>query len=96
MSPTKFITASELARKAGQPLSRIRSAVEAGHLIPAARAGGFKNSPILFLESDAEAIKTALELGSTESPTTHHICRSASEVKEKHAALVRAFNESAQ
>jgi hypothetical protein len=93
---TTFLTASELSRKIGQPLNRILTSVEQGHLVPAARAGGFKNSPLLFLEADAEAIAKSLEQGCTTSPTSHHICRSAAEVKEKHAALVRAFKESSR
>jgi len=93
MSDTTFLTAAELSRRTGIPSGRILAAVEAGHLIPAARAGQFKNSPILFLEADASRIKAALEEGSTTSPTTHHLCRSAEEVRQKHAAIARAMKE---
>jgi hypothetical protein len=91
---TTFLTASELSRRIGQPLNRILHSVEQGHLVPAARAGGFKNSPLLFLAADAELIAKSLEQGCTTSPTTHHICRSPEEVRQKHSALLRGFMES--
>ena len=91
----KFTTASELAREAGIPASRITAAVEAGLIHPAGRAGRHPNSPIVFLAADVPAIIEALKASgrmkaTATAPRPAHHCRDTSEVLEKAQALNRA------
>ena len=94
----KFTTLAELSRQAGIPANRITSAVEAGVIHAAGRAGSNHNSPIIFLTSDLpsiiEALKASGRMKAMASVTNApHRCSNASEVLEKAAALDRARKE---
>ena len=89
----RFLTASELARRINRPTVAITRAVEAGQLIAAARAGGAKNSAILFAEADVPGIEAALA-GKADAPAGgKHMCKTIGDIAEKAAALRRAFAE---
>ena len=89
----KFLTLSETARNCGVPVSRLQPLVASGTIVPAGRAGSSANSPILFLAADLPAIRSALHTGSKATANRPHNCGSVAEVREKHAAFVRAASE---
>ena len=98
---TTFLTQAELSRLAGVPASRITASVEAGIIQPAGRAGSHKHSPVVFNSEDLPQLKEALLTGvsfkaSAGSQKSPHKCRSAAEVKAKHAAIQRAAQEGNQ
>lgn len=83
-----FLTASELSRSTGFPLSRITTAIEAGTLHADGRAGSHPNSAFIFDASRVESIATALATG-TCAPDPEP-CRDISEISAKAAAIHRA------
>ena len=92
VNKTKFISATELSREVGCSAGRILNAVETGIISPAGRAGNSKNAAVIFLRSDLDSIKSALETAGrfkavATAPRPAHQCRDASEVLEKAAAL---------
>ena len=89
---TKYLTASEVSRRINRPVVAITRAVEAGQLIAAARAGGAKNSAILFAESDLPGIEAALAGNATEGGGKH-FCRTTTDIAAKALALRKAFAE---
>ena len=100
MKPTtQFLTQNEIAREAGVPVSRLTAAIEAGLIQPAGRAGTHKHSPVIFSRDDLPRLKDALLGGlcMKGSALGHsHQCASATDVRAKHAALVRATEEAAK
>ena len=96
----KFITLAELSREAGVPASRIQSAVEAGLVTAAGRAGRHPNSPIVFLAADVHSIISTLQatgrIKATATKRPAHRCTNAAEVRAKAAALGRARQEAGQ
>ena len=94
---TTFLTQAELSRLAGVPASRITASVEAGIIQPAGRAGSHKHSPVVFNSEDLPQLKEALLAGvsfkASAGSQKSHKCRSAAEVKAKHAAIQRAVEE---
>jgi IMP dehydrogenase/GMP reductase len=87
----KFITLAEAARTAGVPASRLNGLIESGKIVPAGRAGSSPNSAIIFRASDLILIQGALS--GTASGMTSHKCANIAEIREKHAAFVRAASE---
>lgn len=94
---TQFISQNELSREAGVPVSRVTAAVESGLIQPAGRAGTHKHSPVVFNSEDLPQLKEALLTGvsfkASAGSQKGHKCRSAAEVKAKHAAIQRAAQE---
>jgi hypothetical protein len=97
---TSFLTQNEVARQAGVPASRITSAIEAGILTPAGRAGNHKHAPVVFLESELENIIATLQATGRvkASATTRppHRCRNTADIIQKGEALIRAKREGAK
>lgn len=95
-----FLTQNEVARQAGVPASRITSAIEAGIITPAGRAGNHKHAPVVFLESDLEDIIATLQatgrVKAFAAARPPHRCANASEVRAKAEALTRARGEAAK
>lgn len=83
-----FLTASELSRSTGFPLSRITTAIETGALHADGRAGSHPNSAFIFDASRVEAIAASLASG-TPAPAPKGIT-DLSEITGKAQAIRRA------
>jgi len=89
-----FLTASELSRSTGFPLSRITAAIEAGTFQPDGRAGSHPNSAFIFDASRVEAIAASLASGNP-APAPK-MTTALSEITGKAQAIRRAKLEGRQ
>jgi hypothetical protein len=86
-----FLTASEVSRATGYPLTRIIAAIESGIVAADGRAGSNPNSAFIFAAERVEEIKSAIESG---SPTPRpNPSRDVAEIAAKGEALIRASRE---
>ncbi|MFZ4483351.1 MAG: hypothetical protein ACOYOL_05145 [Chthoniobacterales bacterium] len=89
---TKFLTASEISRATGEPLSKILRLVADGLLAPAGRAGASANSAMIFAEGDLAEITAALRTNAC-AKLSSHPCETLADVRAKAQALARAALE---
>jgi len=83
-----YLSASEMSRATGHPVSRIIAGIESGLVTPDGRAGSNSNCAFIFDASRVDAIKTALATG-TPAPAPQPL-RDIAEVSAKAAAIARA------
>lgn len=88
-----FVTASELSREIGQPLSRILAAIESGKIRPAGRAGAAANAAFIFSARDIPTVRECIAGEPHASAPGPHKCQNVAEVKAKASALRRAMQE---
>lgn len=86
-----FLTASELSRATGHPVSRIIAGIESGIIAPDGRAGSNPNSAFIFAAERVDSIKSAIATG-TPAPAPQPL-RDLADVPAKAAAIHRAKEE---
>jgi hypothetical protein len=86
-----FLTASEVSRATGHPLSRIIAAIESGIVAADGRAGNNPNSAFIFAAERVDAIKTAIATGAP-APLPSPLANLA-DVPAKAEAIRRAQEE---
>jgi len=83
-----FLTASEVSRATGHPVSRIIAGIESGIISPDGRAGSNPNSAFIFSAERVDSIKSAIDTGSP-APAPEPL-RDLAEVSAKASAIHRA------
>jgi hypothetical protein len=89
-----FLTASELSRATGHPLSRILAAIESDIVAADGRAGNHPNSAFIFAAERVDAIKAAIDTGAP-APAPAPLADLA-DVPAKAEAIRRAKQEVGQ